>query len=539
MKNSLSVAVLLPLLVSAMMFAALPWPDARTKAQTPQPTPTAAPYVPQAQLCANGSNTLCSVLAAYIGPNPQLQKGFGYDGLYGPPPTQSSGDVQTPFDNMAWQMFVALNWAAGAVNKPAATGLTQGGPRVWQTYRKVSELFGNSKVRAPCASMLALPVFAIGSDGKGRPMPNNEEYLQASTNRPLIDVNGNWTIFERRVNDIEAKYLLAPNGQSSQTLTTLSGQKQFIANNPDGVQFTSSETVPDGANGSIEIKAAWRIIDRSSGDDPSRFFTQLVFIAVAGDLVRGGRPFCRIERVGLVGLHILQRNPVDPKNPELLPQWIWATFEHVDNAPLAQLPCSVRNGCGADPTKWINQPSCGAAAAVPLTHYSFYHQNPPPALGTNIVPLPLLGTHTEYPWNRQQPYAHGATSLATAKPQATRCWEIYSTTQQLNGQWQKALGAVSSVLQNYMLVGTQWGGTVEPPAPPNPVPGGAVPGMLSNITLETYIQNNTGKGNAPGSCVSCHNFAKLPADKKTSANFSFLPGLANPPTARSQIQTAE
>jgi hypothetical protein len=65
--------------------------------------------------------------------------------------------------------------------------------------------------------------------------------------------------------------------------------------------------------------------------------------------------------------------------------------------------------------------------------------------------------------------------------QATRCWAIYSTTESLNAQWQAALAALNSVFQNYMLIGTQWGGAVEP-EPPNPVPDNAVPGMLSNIT---------------------------------------------------------
>jgi hypothetical protein len=541
MKTSLSVVVLL--LISAMILAAAPRTVAQTQApqaaQVPNTEVLKTPYVPQAQFCANGGNTLCSVVAAYIGPDPRLKSGFGYNGLYGAPPTQASADVQTPFDNMAWQMFVALNWAASAVKEPAAKGLTQGGPRVWQTYRKVSALFGNSPVTAPCTSALALPVFSIGSDGKGNPMPNNEEYLQASTNRPLIDVNGNWTIFERRVNDTEANYLLAPNGQSSQTLTTMTGQSNFIQNNPGGVQFTSSATVPDGANGSIELKAAWRILDRAAGDDPRRFFTQNVFIAVAGDLVRGGRPFCRTEQVGLVGLHILQRNPVDPNNPELLPQWIWASFEHVDNAPLAQAPCNVSNGCGTPPTKWINQPSCGPGAAVPSSHYSFFRTNLPTGQATNVIPLPPAGASTQYPWNPRRPFAKGGTTAATAMPQAVRCWEIYPTTDQLNGQWRKALGAVGSVFRNYMLIGTQWGGKVEPPTPPNPVPADAVPGMLSNITLETYIQNNTGVNNAPGSCVSCHSFATLPANGgTTSSNFSFLPGLADAPTARSKIQTA-
>jgi hypothetical protein len=536
MTKLLSIAVVL--LISAI-FLAVPRSVAQTQgAQPQQATPTQ--YVPQAQFCANGSNALCSIVAAYIGPDPRLKKiGFGYNGVYGPLPTQASDDLQTPFDNMAWQMFVALNWAANAADQPATSGLKQPGQRIWQTYRKVSALFGDSPVRAACTSALALPVFSIGSDGKGNPMPNNEEYRQASTNRPLIDINGNWTIFERRVNDIEANYLLAPNGQPSQTLTTLAGQANFIQNNPNGVQFTSSSTTPDGANGSIEIKAAWRIIDRAAGDDPSRYFTQNVFIAVAGDLVRGGHPFCRTAQVGLVGLHILQRNPVDPNNPTLLPKWIWATFEHVDNAPLAALPCNVSSGCGDPPTKWINQPSCGAAAPVPSLRYSFFKHYVPPGHGTNVVPLPAKGVNTEYPWNPRPPFAKGGTTAATELPQVVRCWEIYPTTAQLNGQWQKALGAVGSVFQNYMLIGTQWGGDVEPPAPPNPVPADAVPGMLSNTTLETYIQNNTGKDNAPGSCVSCHNFAKLPADGgKMSSNFSFLPNLVDPTTARSKIQTA-
>ncbi len=86
----------------------------------------------------------------------------------------------------------------------------------------------------------------------------------------------------------------------------------------------------------------------------------------------------------------------------------------------------------------------------------------------------------------------------------------------------------------------QWGGQLEPPTPPNPVPANAVSGMLSNLTLEPYIQNCIGSDTSlpgPGSCVSCHNFATL-VDNKTSANFSFLPGLVQPATARSRIKTA-
>ena len=493
-------------------------------------------YVPQAQLCADGTNALCSKLPAYIGDDPQLKSGLGYSGLFGPLPTSKDKDVQTPFDNMAWQMFVALNWAASAVNQPPSQGLTAKGRRVYQNYRKVNALFGNSPRRAGCTSALALPIFYIGSDGKGNPMPNNEEYFQASTNLPLIDVNGNWTIFERRVNDVEAQYLLAPNGQSSQTLTTTTGQTNFIKSHPEGAQFTASAKTPIGANGSIEIKTAWRIINPNAGDDPSRYYTQLAFVAVPGDLVKGGRQFCSSVTLGLVGMHIVQRNPVDANNPKLLPQWIWATFEHVDNAPMAQSPCNVANGCPGP--NWIDQPSCGAAAPVPSVRYSFYRQNSS-VQGTNIRPKTTGLGPTKFPWNRTQPYAQGNTTSATAMPQATRCFSIYQTTAQLNSQWQSALAAFKTPLQNYMLVGTQWGGDVEPRVG-NPLPDDAVPAMLSNITLETYIQNYTKatSDGGPGSCVGCHNFATLAVGNPApTADFSFLPGLARPATARSKIQT--
>src|SRR5262245_59869074 len=496
--------------------------------------------VPAAQYCANGSNAPCSIVAAYIGPNPSIQKpGFGYTGLFKPLPTSPAEDVQTPFDNMAWQMFIALNWPVNGVNEPASQALVMSGRRVWQNFRKVSSLFGNSKVQTPCTSQLALPILSIGSDGNGTPAPNNEEYFQASTNKPLIDVNGNWTIFERRVNDTEANYLRAPNGQAAQTLTTTMGQTNFVKSHPGGAAFTASSTVPAGKNGSIEIKTAWRIIDRNAGDDPSRYYTQSVFIAVAGDLVNGGRPFCSTATVGLVGMHIIQRNPVDQKNGQLLPQWIWATFEHVDNAPVARNQCTVDNGCGPS-APWLNQQSCGAASPDASTRYSFYNRSQP-SQPTNVIPLSTGTGKTAYPWNRRPPYANGNTTPATANPQAARCWSIYPTTTQINSQWQTTLAGLKSVFQHYMLIGTQWGGSVEPPKTPNYLPDDAVPAMLSNMTLETYIQNytkGTPKG-GPGSCIGCHRGAPLVVPPNPTADFSFLPLLASPSTARSRIVTAQ
>ena len=93
-------------------------------------------------------NALCPVLPAYIGPDPKLKNAPGYQGLRGNPPTNAADDVETPFDNMAWQMFVALNWTKGA------SGLRGRGLRIWQTYPKVAALFGPSPGQSLCGISL-------------------------------------------------------------------------------------------------------------------------------------------------------------------------------------------------------------------------------------------------------------------------------------------------------------------------------------------------------------------------------------------------
>jgi hypothetical protein len=172
--------------------------------------------------------------------------------------------------------------------------------------------------------------------------------------------------------------------------------------------------------------------------------------------------------------------------------------------------------------------------------YSYYDQNAGVS-GTNIGPVSTGAGNTKFPWNRTQPYAKNNTTPATAKPQVARCWKIYPTTDQLNSQWQTTLAALKTPFKNYMLIGTQWGATVEP-EPGNKIPLNAVPGMLSNLTLETYIQNYTGSDPnlpGPGSCIGCHSGATLAVSPYPSADFSFLPSLAQPSTARSKVKTAQ
>ncbi len=53
-------------------------------------------------------------------------------------------------------------------------------------------------MQANCHPLLGEQVFSIGSNGDGTAAVRNEEYIQAATGDPAIDVGGNWTIYERR-----------------------------------------------------------------------------------------------------------------------------------------------------------------------------------------------------------------------------------------------------------------------------------------------------------------------------------------------------
>jgi hypothetical protein len=497
------------------------------------PPPKATPaYRPSAVYCAAllkmGASPLCPYLPGDIGPDPALQvKSLGYQGIMGTSlPTSFDTDVETPFDNYSWQAFVALNWKQGANPLDAKTALKGDGPRVWQSYSRVSAVFGNSAVQANCHPDAGETLFSIGSNGDGTPATRNEEYIQASTGDPVIDVNGNWALYERRLNNIEIAYLRAPGGNPNWNLTTYDGQKAFVAVKTNQVGFPS---VPGRSNGAIEIKTAWRILGPK--DKAEKFFVQKAMLAVAPDLVyRGAKApekLCAHVVLGMIGMHIIQKNPKTAN--ALLPQWFWTTFEHVDNAPLADAACDINQPgkCGIK----ANQLQCPATKATG-GNWSFFDPKATD-VASNQPPAELIGGKA-FVWKPEQPYAGiylTPSKAGKVGTQVTRCWQIYKLTQQINAQWQGKLHEIGSVFANYALIGTQWGANTETTNPLT-FPAGAVPAFLSNSILETYLQNffPTNQPFNTGSCISCHKVAALTAEravapKQVLSDFSFLPGL--------------
>ena len=414
------------------------------------------------------------------------------------------------FDNFSWQMFVGLNWPADAQGNPMAgtIGDHPNAPRVWEFYPSADSVFHvNAGLGGDClaaATEEQKRVFHLISKGEQIGLADSLPELEINgilqaTGQPVIDRNLNFALYDVVLNPTEVTYI------QGKGLDTYEGQVKFKDSGED-ISFPLgfyevNETKTGGSVGAIEIKTAWRILDPSLGDDPSRFYTIEAKVVVSAEASDSGEGFCFDATLGLVGFHAIQRttNP-NPQN------WMWATFEHVDNAPEAQN--------AEDPTNTtITITDCQTPTDPGTTRWSFFNSECE-GCATNEAPKP------PYKWAATPPYARNYATDGKYGTQVVRCWQIFTETQYMNQKFQEQLKG--TVWANYMLINTQWQFIPDSP-PQNPQ---SAPTFLTNTTQETYIQIE-GSGPKIGSCADCHARAQTTAGQP--ANFSYTLGLAKKP----------
>jgi hypothetical protein len=393
-----------------------------------------------------------------------LFAGVGIVAAQVPPPSVSpdrpdlgspDGDPEEIFNDYSWRSFIALNWPAivGAADrgKPDRTKAfgDAAGPRVWTTWKSRYEIFQpNGAAPSPWASYQGENPCGVGSGNdvvtlhSFRPFSDFNQ-ADLGLNRvlnPLVAQNRTYVRYEVRVNEPEFNSIVE--------------HKWYIASN------LPKKTTPVPFNiGSTAVKAAWRIL--TDKDTPAIRARYYVAPGAAVFDERSGK--CTARDIALVGLHIVTKT-------KYRPQWIWSSFEHVDNVP----------GLTSEP-----KPPEG----VP---FSFYDPSGPQTLSPEIPPRPISPSNPPNPDQlpvpmqvvRQQPISRASMKMN----------EAYWNLPQIKG----------TVWQNYMLVSTQWPTEPLPESPDNngvPTPSGGY--ALSNTTMETYFQrDDTG-----ASCMKCHNKA--------------------------------
>jgi len=192
--------------------------------------------------------------------------------------------------------------------------------------------------------------------------------------------------------------------------------------------------------------------------------------------------------VALVGMHVVGLVQGHP-------EFIWSTFEHVDNAPdIASTPT-------ADPG--------------PSGPWSFYTP------GTDCK----TGACNQRPTQTPPPTPpYSATDVCLVVPQGggsdTNIANIISLNKSVHDQLQ------DPVLKNYKLGGGLWTNQGElPPSPDNQK--GSV--QLANTTLETFFQGPPPQDATQLNCFDCHSESPPPGATWTNAlelNFSHLMALS-------------
>ena len=403
----------------------------------------------------------------------QLQNGY----------STLTAECQTTFDYYSWQTFVALNWPAKSDGTPMdSLAASNSAPRVWELFTDPRNVFDASHTRK-----LQLLTNARGKDvltmmfKNDLPQDTIHGYIQALPQSPLIDRNLNYVLYEVRVNKDWVQYV------AGHHLNTIAGQQLFVDSSKE-VIFTEgfyADTANNkgGPVGAMEIKAAWKILDTSKGDDPSRFYTKQTVIYMDSSKSATGKALIINATIGLVGLHI--NHYTETKGND----GIWTTFEHIDNAPSA--PVS-----NADTARYsFYNPECQSCPV-----------NTPPA---------LIGSQKNFMWSATPPYAAAYAYNGKYGTQVERTDSIFYATEKVNAIWREKLKG--TVWANYKLIGTQWL-NAENSRPGNII---GIPAMLTNTTLETYVQNSPA-----GSCMNCHGNA-TGAVPQLHANLSFLLGHAN------------
>jgi len=394
-------------------------------------------------------------------------------------------DPYPTFDNFAWRAFLALNWparaGAGSRGEPDR-GKAPGdpGPRVWETFKSSNELFqlgpdGRPLAPSPFDSYEGRNPCGDAVDNRTKTLAsflpyadfNQPGYAAGEFLNPLVARNRTYTRYEIHINRPEYDAIA-------------------------GSGWSQGRNLPDAAHpadlpaGSIAVKAAWRIL--TDADTPAiRARYYVVHDAQVVDVARSlaaGRTVCSASDVALVGMHVMVKT-------RYRPQWLWSTFEHVDNVPPA--------GEGE-----AREPDARDAGAP----YSYFDETRPARL---IPPIGAPGIDPVGPTNPPK--------VDPEPMQVVRRHPVHASTMATNRAYWALPGVRGTVWEHYMLVASQWPTTPVPTGPDND--GRFFPGLavdpdtprdnyqsadagvdyaenLANTTMETYLQD------APSSCMSCH-----------------------------------
>jgi hypothetical protein len=410
--------------------------------------------------------------------------------------------LQKGFDFLSWLTFFALNAPADGRDITAlSSDPTKDAPAKWEhlvNFRQLADVMRPGPLTLDDWGKRVVPEACKAKFKDGMMVLHliEEAFNQPFKSGPLIDQNGRYALFDILMNETMFKYIV-DNG-----LGTKAGQAgkpaDFVVDFPVGANAARPGAPPKpgidpaGQIGALMLKVSWKVLDPVKDADLAgkiHTVTALLYTPASNDPKRPAT--CSDpKKLGLIGFHAGHKT----QNRR---QWIWTTFEHVQNVPeQADVKAFV-----ADPQKKLPQP-----------RYFFFDVGNP-TLPDNRTP--------PRPWDpSEEPFRDGF------KSQITRVIPVTVDTHKMNQEFQSRVKG--TVWENYMLVSVQWPSDFACSSNPkqnDPIKQpdmtcAPVPFYLANATLETFSQGSTPL--ASSSCMSCHNNATSYQRPAAQSDFTFI-----------------
>jgi hypothetical protein len=393
-------------------------------------------------------------------------------------------NLQRGFDFYSWLTFIALNSPAddktiiGQGSRPGGDAMTRW--EVLENYRPLADVMLADGGEPQWGKRIAPPEQCKSLDLAGKIVLQLGEaaWNQPFRTGPLIDQSGHYALFDILMNKPMFDYI------DTHTLYNVQGQARFdqdIAFPPGDNTVTPQG---NGHMGAVMLKVSWRILDPvKDAAVMTKYHIAQALIFFPGPLPNGGGtktgPTCVEQTLGLVGFHVGHKTTSAP-------QWVWSSFEQVDNAPSQQ---DIANEKLHPPYTFYNA-TC-APSQCPPNHTPSDPWDPPASL-------------TFHSNDRSQVVR--TTILPTV---------VAAEVADLNQKFRVLLKG--TVWENYELLATQWPSKADSKTDCN---GAPAPTFLANTTLETYSQGVVPL--ASSSCMACHGNATTQHNPATPSDFTFI-----------------
>jgi len=334
---------------------------------------------------------------------------------------------------------------------------------------------------------LPIPIFPV----RARKPEEIGETGQAGGNGVLVSQAGSLVYYGIHVNDVYAEFLTGQKAGAISATEFPTTQADL-----DAVERFAGQDFSDGVALTLELKTSW--VDAATVGDTSRYLT---ITAQVPAYTRGSATLwtaagTETRQLALVGMHVVG-------TVQGHPEMVWATFEHVNNAPDNTYFYTAADGTMrvvpySGTGDWLFMPSGGSISGANVERATVDKAgNIVAASGQTIGPANIVRIN---PWG----------DAGNTASSATNNTEILSLNKDV-----LALLADGDFRRNYLLIGALWTRDGRIPGTGDPAPTQVGSLELANATMETYHQNLN--------CFSCHQGTSFGKGDLSHIYFEILP----------------